>query len=582
MATNLKIARGQRLNLTDIIPNNGEFELGITTKASGLVVDFSCFGLDLNGKLSDESYMTFFNQPCTPCRGVILSASIEDNSNFNIALERLPVAIHRLIITAAIDGNGTMSQLIDGYIRFIFKGVEIARYSFIGSDFSAERALMLLEIYRKKDIWRISAIGQGFNGGLDTLIKHFGGTVTESMPSEKSFSSLPPQINTQSSDNIVAEESINAYCSCCFKKTIHRLIEQNFLRRNVYECTECKERTLQCRVCQNMARGGNWDDEFCAEHDGTIGSFHRLNMQLDDITDYSMLFKRDSINIKKASMIAALSVGSAVVLCPLAFAAAPAVGGAIGSTLLSLSGAAAKTAGLAAVGGGSLAAGGLGMAGGTAIIAATGAALGGTLGGVVANSYFRDVDGFSIELVKPGVGPKVVFIDGFLTEKNPDPVDWKDSLSRIYPDNPWYYLRWESKRLHDIGTALGSIAGKRLAVSTAARWAAMASKEAAKKLGPFGLVLTAFGVASNPWSVALVKAGQTGVLLADLIARTDSSYILCGHSLGARVIYYALESLRTKDRSFVEKVHLLGGAVGNSAEDWQKVLSATSQGIISV
>ena len=336
-----------------------------------------------------------------------------------------------------------MFQLIDGYIRFIFKGLEIARYSFIDSDFSAERALMLLEIYRKKDVWRISAIGQGFNGGLDALIKHFGGTVTESMPSETSSSSLPPQMNTQSGDNIVAEESINAYCSCCFKKTIHRLIEQNFLRRNVYECTECKERTLQCRVCQNMARGGNWDDEFCAEHDGTIGSFHRLNMQLDDITDYSMLFKRDSINIKKASMIAALSVGSAVVLGPLAFAAAPAVGGAVGSTLLGLSGAAAQSAGLAAIGGGSLAVGGLGITGGTAIVAATGATLGGTLGGVVANSYFRDVDGFSIELVKPGVGPKVIFIDGFLTEKNPDPIDWKESLSKIYPNNSWYYLRWE-------------------------------------------------------------------------------------------------------------------------------------------
>ena len=61
MATNLNIARGQRLNLTDVIPNNSEFELGVTTKASGLVIDFSCFGLDLNGKLSDESYMTFFN-----------------------------------------------------------------------------------------------------------------------------------------------------------------------------------------------------------------------------------------------------------------------------------------------------------------------------------------------------------------------------------------------------------------------------------------------------------------------------------------------------------------------------------------
>lgn len=50
--------------------------------------------------------------------------------------------------------------------------------------------------------------------------------------------------------------------------------------------------------------------------------------------------------------------------------AAPAIGAAIGTTFMGLSGAAATSAGLAAIGGGSLAAGGLGMAGGTAIISA--------------------------------------------------------------------------------------------------------------------------------------------------------------------------------------------------------------------
>lgn len=50
--------------------------------------------------------------------------------------------------------------------------------------------------------------------------------------------------------------------------------------------------------------------------------------------------------------------------------AAPAIGAAVGSSVLGLSGAAATSAGLAAIGGGSLAAGGLGMAGGTAIISA--------------------------------------------------------------------------------------------------------------------------------------------------------------------------------------------------------------------
>lgn len=65
--------------------------------------------------------------------------------------------------------------------------------------------------------------------------------------------------------------------------------------------------------------------------------------------------------------------------------AAPAIGAAVGSTFMGLSGAAATSAGLAAIGGGSLAVGGLGMAGGTAIISAIAGGVG-TIATVVATS----------------------------------------------------------------------------------------------------------------------------------------------------------------------------------------------------
>ncbi|MFZ4791214.1 MAG: SUMF1/EgtB/PvdO family nonheme iron enzyme [Candidatus Competibacteraceae bacterium] len=181
--TVMNISRGQRIKLTDIISNGNEFQLGIACNSPGLVVDFSCFGLDASEKLSDDRYMTFFNQPATPCGGVSLSPPTGDSAGFAITLQKLPTIIHHLIITAAIDGSGTMSQLKNGYVRFLSKGTEVARFDFKGADFSAERALMLLDIYRKDNIWRISAVGQGFNGGLDALVKHFGGCVDEMTPS---------------------------------------------------------------------------------------------------------------------------------------------------------------------------------------------------------------------------------------------------------------------------------------------------------------------------------------------------------------------------------------------------------------
>lgn len=188
----MTILRGQRLKLADIIPDDSEFQLGIVCNNSGLTIDFACFGLDANGKLSDDRYMTFFNQPTTPCGGFSLNTPAGDSFGFAIALQKIPTTICRLIVTAAVDGDGTMSQLNNSFIRFLLKGVEVAHFSFTGSDFSAERALMLLEIYRKDGIWRVAATGQGFNGGLDALVEHFGGALAESTTSTVPPSSPSP------------------------------------------------------------------------------------------------------------------------------------------------------------------------------------------------------------------------------------------------------------------------------------------------------------------------------------------------------------------------------------------------------
>lgn len=66
-------------------------------------------------------------------------------------------------------------------------------------------------------------------------------------------------------------DSLYACCSWCFKFTCHDLIQKNIFRRNVYQCQNCLNRTLQCRWCKAMARGhDDWDDEKCSLCDGTI------------------------------------------------------------------------------------------------------------------------------------------------------------------------------------------------------------------------------------------------------------------------------------------------------------------------
>ncbi|QKY03971.1 hypothetical protein G3257_18055 [Janthinobacterium lividum] len=174
------LSKGQRLPLANLVPD-GVLQVGVA--AQGLALDVACFGLDADGKLSDERYMTFFNQPRTPCGGVeARSGSAGDMTEFAMQLARLPASIDRLVVTASIDGGGVMSQLQAGHVRLLAGGRELARFAFAGSDFAQEKAVMLAEIYRKDGGWRCMAVGQGFNGGLDSLVRHFGGEVDQAAP----------------------------------------------------------------------------------------------------------------------------------------------------------------------------------------------------------------------------------------------------------------------------------------------------------------------------------------------------------------------------------------------------------------
>ena len=171
-----QLTRGQRLGLAQAAPG-GMVEAGLA--AHGLALDFACFALGADGKLVDERYMSFFNQPLTPCGGVRAAPVGPDRDGFLFELARLPAAVERVVIAASVDGGGTMAQLQSGVLRLVAGGAEFARFDFSGRDFVAEQAVMLGEFYRRDGGWRFMAVGQGFNGGLAALVRHFGAEVAQ-------------------------------------------------------------------------------------------------------------------------------------------------------------------------------------------------------------------------------------------------------------------------------------------------------------------------------------------------------------------------------------------------------------------
>lgn len=159
----------------------------------------------------------------------------------------------------------------------------------------------------------------------------------------------------------------------------------------------------------------------------------------------------------------------------------------------------------------------------------------------------------------PSDGPRVVFVNGFLGQSDDQFVDWSPSADRLFGGLTRYGLRWESKRggnTGELATLIGS--------------------EAVLALKSYGLSVL-WG-----WLHTARKAEDTGRMLANVLIRApQQKFILCGHSLGARVIFSALTELANRKRTdVVETAHLMGGAVGvDGRRDWEKAMSACSGGI---
>lgn len=378
------------------------------------------------------------------------------------------------------------------------------------------------------------------------------------------------------------DRCVTAWCSGCFSRSEHRHVRGADRPRRTYLCQECGTPTVVCAVvgCTHHAVIRPRTPvtlAYCAEHRHEVPGFGKLQEPIKTLGDYREFLKFEAKNAVRITLVAGGSIAAAAVIAPLAFFAAPAVGAALGSSMLggSLTGAAATSHGLAMLGGGAVASGGLGMAGGTAVVTATGTALGGALGAVTVSAYAGADKSFAIERLREGEGAPVVFATGFLTEGLARWDDWRPLVDSRYPNAPVYQVHWGAKELKDLAVLVGAGSAKAAAHAVLVQGA----KKGSKGFGLPGMawVLVGQELAANPWTVAKTRAGMTGAALAELMARTiEGPYVLMGHSLGARVMVTAAQALGTRAGApRVTEMHLLGAAV-DSRSDWRTLDAAVA------
>ena len=105
----MEINRGFRSKLDKFFNLEQNFKVNFSIQGRA-VYDFTCFGVDSRGQLSDDRYMVFYNQLRSPNSEITLQL-FQNAATFTINLNRLPSSIDKLIFAVSIDGSGVMSEI---------------------------------------------------------------------------------------------------------------------------------------------------------------------------------------------------------------------------------------------------------------------------------------------------------------------------------------------------------------------------------------------------------------------------------------------------------------------------------------
>ncbi|MEZ9590963.1 DUF726 domain-containing protein [Vibrio breoganii] len=207
---------------------------------------------------------------------------------------------------------------------------------------------------------------------------------------------------------------------------------------------------------------------------------------------------------------------------------------------------------------------------------------------------FGRLDNFSISRVDSNgdknKGPNVIVINGFLSEGGSDTQDWLSAINDSkYSLSAVYHLNWDAGQFFNFNEGLVEKLSM-LALNETAKKNIINSLTAvvAGVLTPASLSIYGTLISSvlTTWYDALHKTEKAGQALSYAIqcCDDDKGYVVMGHSLGARVIFYLLQDLSEVKKRLINKVFLLGGAIDSeySIDSWEGVESAVQESIYNV
>ena len=188
----ISLSKGQKIDLSKSAPalKHAMIGLGWDARPVGIVgadfdLDASCFLLDANGRASGIQDFIFYNNlvggnGSVQHQGDNLTGDGDgDDEQIYIDLEKVPANIAKIAIAITIFEADSRRQnfgmVHNAFARVVDNdtGKEMIHFD-LGEDFSTETAIIAVEFYRHNGSWKMSAVAQGYSGGLAALARSYG------------------------------------------------------------------------------------------------------------------------------------------------------------------------------------------------------------------------------------------------------------------------------------------------------------------------------------------------------------------------------------------------------------------------
>ena len=156
-------------------------------------LDASAFLLSEDGKLQNDADFIFYNNLESRNKAVVhtgdnlTGAGDGDDEVILIDFSKIPEDIKKIAIVVTIHDaaarNQNFGQVSNAYIRIAkladesdTVGEPVLNFD-LEEEFSIETAIVVAEIYFKNGEWKFNAVAAGYQGGLEAIVRSFGGNV---------------------------------------------------------------------------------------------------------------------------------------------------------------------------------------------------------------------------------------------------------------------------------------------------------------------------------------------------------------------------------------------------------------------